>query len=185
MRLPTAHLGVALSWRATRLCTAARRGWRRVCSARNSVARPRQYDQPDRGEEDGDAPVVGMDPHKRSVTIEASDTREVLRATGTFGTDTSSYSGMMKVAHQWPDRVWAVEGANGGGPAHCATTARRRGAGAGCAGEVGRSGPGVRHRAGPQDRRPRHARRRDGGSARPGPAGADCRRRLAGAAAAL
>jgi len=58
-----------------------------------------------------------MDPHKRSVTIEARDTREVLRATGTFGTDTGSYRGMLKVVRQWPDRVWAVEGANGvGGP---------------------------------------------------------------------
>ena len=59
--------------------------------------------------------VIGMDPHKRSVTIEARDTREVLRATGTFGTDTGSHRGMLKVAHQWPDRVWAVEGANGVG----------------------------------------------------------------------
>jgi hypothetical protein len=56
-----------------------------------------------------------MEPHKRPVTIEARDTREVLRATGRFGTDTGSYRGMLKVAHQWPDRVWAVEGANGVG----------------------------------------------------------------------
>jgi transposase len=62
-----------------------------------------------------DRAVIGMDPHKRSVTIEARDTREVLRATGTFGTDTGSYGGMLKVAHQWPERVWAVEGANGVG----------------------------------------------------------------------
>jgi hypothetical protein len=51
-----------------------------------------------------DRVVIGMDPHKRSVTIEARDTREVLRATGRFGTDTGSYRGMLKVAHQWPDR---------------------------------------------------------------------------------
>jgi transposase len=62
-----------------------------------------------------DRVVIGMDPHKRSVTIEARDTREVLRAIGTFGTDTGSYRGMLKVAHQWPERVWAVEGANGVG----------------------------------------------------------------------
>jgi transposase len=47
-----------------------------------------------------DRVVIGMDPHKRSVTIEARDTREVLRAIGTFGTDTGSYRGMLKVAHQ-------------------------------------------------------------------------------------
>jgi transposase len=62
-----------------------------------------------------DRVVIGMDPHKRSVTIEARDTREVLRAVGSFGTDTGGYRGMLKVAHQWPDRVWAVEGANGVG----------------------------------------------------------------------
>jgi transposase len=62
-----------------------------------------------------DGVVIGMDPHKRSVTIEARDTREVLRATRTFGTDTGSYRGMLKVARQWPQRVWAVEGANGVG----------------------------------------------------------------------
>jgi hypothetical protein len=35
-----------------------------------------------------DRVVIGMDPHKRSVTIEARDTREVLRATGRFPTST-------------------------------------------------------------------------------------------------
>src|SRR4051794_39542732 len=38
-----------------------------------------------------DLVVIGMDPHKRSVTIEARDAREVLRATGRFGTDGRSY----------------------------------------------------------------------------------------------
>ena len=57
--------------------------------------------------------VIGMDPHKRSVTIEARDSREVLRATGRFGTDSRQYKTMLKVARQWPARVWAVEGVNG------------------------------------------------------------------------
>jgi transposase len=60
-----------------------------------------------------DQVVIGMDPHKASVTIEARDIREVLRATGRFGTDTGNYRQLLKVAHQWPERVWAVEGANG------------------------------------------------------------------------
>ena len=60
-----------------------------------------------------DRVIIGVDPHKLSVTIEARDTREILRATGRFGTDTRSYHQLLKVARQWPQRVWAVEGANG------------------------------------------------------------------------
>ena len=60
-----------------------------------------------------DQVVIGMDPHKRSVTIEARDTREILRAKGRFGTDNRQYQAMLKVARQWPERQWAVEGANG------------------------------------------------------------------------
>jgi hypothetical protein len=62
-----------------------------------------------------DRVVIGIDPHKRPVTIEARDTREVLRATGRFGSDTGSYRGMLRLARQWPQRVWAIEGANGVG----------------------------------------------------------------------
>lgn len=54
-----------------------------------------------------------MAPHKLSVTIEARDNREILRATGRFGTDTCSYHQLLKIARQWPERIWAVEGANG------------------------------------------------------------------------
>jgi transposase len=35
--------------------------------------------------------VIGVDPHKLSVTIEARDSQEILRATGRFGTDTPGY----------------------------------------------------------------------------------------------
>jgi transposase len=59
--------------------------------------------------------LIGVDPHKRSVTIEARDTREVLRATGSFPTTTAGYRAMLPVARQWPKRVWAVEGAGGVG----------------------------------------------------------------------
>ena len=38
-----------------------------------------------------DRVVIGMDPHKRSMTIEARDVREVPRATGRFGTGTVNY----------------------------------------------------------------------------------------------
>jgi transposase len=64
-----------------------------------------------------DRVVIRVDPHKRSVTIEARDTREILRAVGTFPTSSAGYPAILKVARQWPDRVWAVEGANGVGRA--------------------------------------------------------------------
>jgi transposase len=73
-----------------------------------------------------DRVVIGMDPHKRSVSIEVRDVREVLRATARFGTDTGNYRAMLRVARQWPERVWAVEGANGIGRADRAAAARRR-----------------------------------------------------------
>ena len=57
--------------------------------------------------------MIGMDPHKRSVTIEVRDEREVLLATGRFGTDTGGYRAMLRYCRQWPRRTWAVEGANG------------------------------------------------------------------------
>jgi transposase len=60
-----------------------------------------------------DRVIIGVDPHKLSVTIEARDTREILRATGRFGTDARSYRQLLAYARQWPERVWAVEGANG------------------------------------------------------------------------
>jgi transposase len=60
-----------------------------------------------------DRVVIGMDPHKASVTIEARDAREVLRARGRFGTDGRSYRQLLRFARQWPHRTWAVEGAQG------------------------------------------------------------------------
>jgi transposase len=60
-----------------------------------------------------DQVIIGVDPHKLSVTIEARDRREILRATGRFGTGIAGYRQLLGVARQWPARVWAVEGANG------------------------------------------------------------------------
>jgi transposase len=60
-----------------------------------------------------DRVIIGVDPHKLSVTIEARDSREILRAKGRFGADTRSYQQLLRYARQWPERVWAVEGANG------------------------------------------------------------------------
>jgi hypothetical protein len=57
--------------------------------------------------------VIGVDPHKRSVTLEARDARELLWATGSFPTSTAGYRAMLRYCRQWPTRVWAVEGAGG------------------------------------------------------------------------
>jgi transposase len=60
--------------------------------------------------------IVGVDPHKKSVTIEVIDEQGVVLATGRFETTSSGYQLMTKfVSGQWRDRRWAVEGANGMG----------------------------------------------------------------------
>ena len=61
-----------------------------------------------------DRVIIGVDPHKRSVSIEARDRQEMLLATGRFATDNREYRAMLQFARrQWPHRVWAIEGANG------------------------------------------------------------------------
>jgi transposase len=62
-----------------------------------------------------DAVIIGVDPHKASVTIEVRDRREVLRATGRFPMDRAGYRELLRYARQWPARTWAVEGAHGVG----------------------------------------------------------------------
>lgn len=57
--------------------------------------------------------IIGMDPHKRSATIEVLDEREQVIAGGRYGTDTTGYRDMLTAGRAWPQRVWAVEGANG------------------------------------------------------------------------
>ena len=60
--------------------------------------------------------IVGVDPHKKSVTIEAVDEQDQKLAIGRFGTDSTGYRLMLRyVRDQWSDRRWAVEGANGVG----------------------------------------------------------------------
>jgi transposase len=59
--------------------------------------------------------IIGVDPHKASVTIEVRDEREVMRATGRFPMDRAGYRQLLGYVRQWPERIWAVEGANGVG----------------------------------------------------------------------
>src|SRR3954453_3486847 len=60
--------------------------------------------------------IVGVDPHKKSVTIEAVDEHGTVLARGRFGTDTAGYRLLVKlVRDQWPHHRGAVEGAQGVG----------------------------------------------------------------------
>jgi transposase len=59
--------------------------------------------------------VIGVDPHKLSATIEVVDLDERRLGAGRFPTDQAGYAAMRTYAKAWPDRVWAVEGANGTG----------------------------------------------------------------------
>jgi transposase len=57
--------------------------------------------------------VIGMDPHKRSVTIEVMARDEAILGGGRFGTDAAGYKALLDYVQQWPHRVWAIEGCSG------------------------------------------------------------------------
>ena len=59
------------------------------------------------------AVVIGMDPHKRSATIEVMASDETVLGGGRFATDAVGYKAMLAYAQQFPARTWAVEGCNG------------------------------------------------------------------------
>jgi len=60
-----------------------------------------------------DRVVIGMDPHKRSATIEVMGADEAIHGGGRFGTDRNGYAAMLRYGKQWPHRVWAIEGCAG------------------------------------------------------------------------
>ena len=57
--------------------------------------------------------VIGMDPHKRSATIEIMAGDESILGGGRFATDPAGYAAMLARVRPWPERVWAVEGCQG------------------------------------------------------------------------
>ena len=59
--------------------------------------------------------IIGVDLHKLSATIGGVDAQERLLGSGRFATDRAGYSAMRRYVTAWPERVWAVEGANGVG----------------------------------------------------------------------
>jgi transposase len=61
----------------------------------------------------GSGVVIGMDPHKRSATIEVMDGDETILGGGRYATDVAGYQAMLKFGQQFPVRTWAIEGCNG------------------------------------------------------------------------
>lgn len=129
-----------------------------------------------------DRVVIGMDPHKQSVTIEVMAPDETLLDGGRYATDMAGYLAMLRDARRWPERVWAVEGCSGIGR-HIANRLLADGEQVvDVPPEAVRSGEGFHDRAGPQNRRDRRAFGRAGGDSdgRAAPGG---RRRAARGAA--
>jgi transposase len=54
-----------------------------------------------------------MDPHKRSVTIEAMTADETILGGGRYATDEAGFAAMRRYVSQFPDRIWAIEGCSG------------------------------------------------------------------------
>jgi transposase len=54
--------------------------------------------------------VIGMDPHKRSVTIEVMTADETVLGSGRYATDEAGFAAMRRYVSQFPHRVWAIEG---------------------------------------------------------------------------
>ena len=54
--------------------------------------------------------IIGVDPHKRSATIEIINEREQAVGQGQFGTDRAGCQAMLAAGREYRDRVWAVEG---------------------------------------------------------------------------
>ncbi|WP_378730743.1 hypothetical protein [Nocardia brasiliensis] len=57
--------------------------------------------------------IIGMDPHRRSATIEIIDDTGKILVTGRYATDNTGYGEMLTAASRFPQRVWAIEGCNG------------------------------------------------------------------------
>ncbi len=57
--------------------------------------------------------VIGMDPHKRSVTIEVMMADETVLGGGRYATDEAGFAAMRRYVTRFPDRIWAIEGCSG------------------------------------------------------------------------
>ena len=59
--------------------------------------------------------IIGMDPHKRSATIEVMTADETVAGGGRYRADASGLAVMLAAVRRWPERAWAVEGSRGTG----------------------------------------------------------------------
>src|SRR6266542_4285144 len=57
--------------------------------------------------------IIGMDPHKRSATIEVMTSDETVVGGGRYGTDADGFRAMLAEAKRWRERTWAIEGCQG------------------------------------------------------------------------
>jgi transposase len=57
--------------------------------------------------------VIGMDPHKRSATIEVMAGDETVLGGGRYATSSVGYQAMRQYVTRWPERVWAIDGCAG------------------------------------------------------------------------
>ena len=57
--------------------------------------------------------VIGMDPHKRSVTIEVMTADETVLGSGRFATDAEGFAAMRRYVSRFTERLWAIEACNG------------------------------------------------------------------------
>lgn len=57
--------------------------------------------------------VIGMDPHKRTVTIEVMTSDEQVLGHGRFTTDVEGFTALLTYVATWPNRTWAIEGCEG------------------------------------------------------------------------
>src|SRR6266700_4967220 len=59
------------------------------------------------------AVVIGMDPHKRSATVEVMAGDETILGGGRYGTDAAGYKAMLAYGRRFAQRTWAIEGCQG------------------------------------------------------------------------
>jgi transposase len=57
--------------------------------------------------------VIGMDPHKRSVTIEVMTAEETVLGVRRYATDEDGFAAMSRYVSRFPERIWAIEGCSG------------------------------------------------------------------------
>ncbi|WP_404387078.1 transposase [Humibacillus xanthopallidus] len=57
--------------------------------------------------------LIGMYPHKRSLTIEVMLAEESVVDGGRFDTSVEGYTAMLEQVAAWRDRVWVIEGCEG------------------------------------------------------------------------